>query len=75
MKKTFKTSLFMVIVAMLAAGIGFFPDEYRYVYKIRIICEPLTEEEWIAFPCNTLYPQLYFGLPCQVKINSISILE
>jgi hypothetical protein len=56
-------------------GYNFFPQEYRFVYKVQIACRLMTKEEKLhAHPaCNTLYavPYPYLQPKC-VVITSIS---
>jgi hypothetical protein len=52
-------------------GFNFFPEQYRFKYKIQMNYQIASEGQKIAFPCVTLYPQLYSIEPVQVIITSI----
>ncbi|MDR2972446.1 MAG: hypothetical protein LBU83_11050, partial [Bacteroidales bacterium] len=55
-------------------GFNFFPQEYRFAYKVKMTFVPMTNEELQEAFCvaPTNRPQIYFFEPLYVVISSIS---
>jgi hypothetical protein len=67
-------SLFVFPVKIMPTsvfGFNFFPEQYRFAYKIQMTYQIASEEQKMFFPCITLYPQLYSIEPVQIIITSI----